>query len=153
MKRLPQQYQAMDRQEFFKNEYATVFQREGDITVLKYFQKVPSHEMFLTVNEAIIDAYRERPTQILIADIRDMGILKVASQKWISNTLLPTLINILSGKTLYHAQLLNPNEIMSKVSANNVKRFEESLKSNFVMIQYDSEKELEKGITEFRKLI
>ncbi|MCC5919512.1 MAG: hypothetical protein LAT68_04795 [Cyclobacteriaceae bacterium] len=143
----------MKKQEFFKNEYGTVYQRDEKTTVLEYFKKAPNHESFLKLNEAIINLYRENPTQILIADTRKMGLLTVASQKWVSDTLFPTLLNLLEGKTLYHAQLLNPTEVFSKVSANNVRRFAESLKSNFVLIQYDSEEELEKGVNEFRELI
>lgn len=143
----------MTTTEYFKNDYATVFQKDGDITVLKYFKKVPSHEHFLEVNKPVIEAFKAKPTQIMIADIRDMGILSIESQKWVSNTLLPTLLDLLKGKTLYHAQLLNSSEILSKVSANNVKRYAQSITSNFVMVQFDSEESMNSGVEDFRALI
>jgi len=138
---------------FFKNEYGTVFQEDKDVTVLQYFQKVPDHEAFLELNQPIIDAYNTNPTQILIADIREMGILSVDAQKWVSNTLLPTVIEKLAGKMLYHIQYLKPNEILSKVSAGNVKRFAESSNKNFVLVQYNNQEELNEGLLEFKKLI
>ncbi|MFQ3575745.1 MAG: hypothetical protein SNJ77_04850 [Cytophagales bacterium] len=95
---------------------------------------MPSHEHFIEINTSIIKAFQKKTTQTMVADIKDMGILSVESQKWVSNTLLPELINLLKGKTLFQAQLLNPKEILSKVSANNVKRYAESIKSNFVII-------------------
>jgi lipopolysaccharide biosynthesis glycosyltransferase len=143
----------MSKTEFFKNDYATVFQQDGDTTVLQYFKKVPDHETFLAVNEAIIDGYKKKPTQILVADVRNMGILSVDAQKWVSNTLIPTLIELLNGKTLYHAQFLNPNEVLSRLSANNVKRFSEALTSNFVLMQFGTQEELDQGIAEYRKYI
>lgn len=109
--------------EFFNNRTARIYyDSELDTLVLEYVDKVRNDEQFIVINQAVLDAFRKLKTQKFVADIRKMGIIGVNSQRWVLENLLPGMIAHLKGKTLHHAQLLDPSEILSKVSAVNIQK-------------------------------
>lgn len=109
--------------EFFKNAIARVYyDEELDSLFLEYLQKVPNDAEFIKINSEALKAFKELNTQIFVADIRKMGIISVSSQKWVAEVMLPGMFKHLAGKKLYHAQYLDPDEVFSRVSAENVKK-------------------------------
>ncbi len=129
--------------DYFKNNFARVFYDDAlDTLYLQYTAKVPSEEQFIIVNQAVIKAFTELQTTKFVADIRKMGIISVNSQSWVLKNLLPALISHLRGKTLHHAQLLDPSEIMSKVSAGNIKNKSSQVAEGFEVVQFTSEEEM-----------
>lgn len=108
--------------EFYKDNTAIVYyDPELDTLFLEYIGKVQNDGQFIQINTAVLNAFKGLHTQKFVADIRKMGIISVNSQKWVVENLLPGMIKHLNGKTLFHAQLLDPSEIMSKVAASNIK--------------------------------
>ena len=108
--------------EFYKDASAKVYYNpELDTLFLEYLGKVQNDEHFIEINTAVLQSFRQLKTQKFVADIRKMGIIGVNSQKWVVDVLLPGMVEHLKGKTLFHAQLLDPNEIMAKVSGGNIK--------------------------------
>ena len=108
--------------EFYKDNSARVYYNpEVDTLFLEYLGKVQNDEHFIQINTAVLQSFRQLKTQKVVADIRKMGIIGVNSQKWVIDVLLPGMIEHLKGKTLFHAQFLDPKEIMAKVSAANIK--------------------------------
>jgi hypothetical protein len=129
--------------EFFKNSFARIFYDEAlDTLFLEYTSKVPNDEQFVTVNQAVLDAFVKLKTQKFVADIRKMGIISLASQSWVLKNLLPGMLKHLNGKKLYHAQFLDASEIMSKVSAGNIKKKSEQVAKDFEVKQFSIEAEL-----------
>jgi hypothetical protein len=108
--------------EFYKDSSARVYYLpEVDTLFLEYFGKVLNDEHFIKINAAVLQSFKQLRTQKFVADIRKMGIIGVNSQKWVIEVLLPGMVDHLKGKTLFHAQLLDPKEIMAKVSGGNIK--------------------------------
>jgi len=108
--------------EFYKDTSAKVYYNpELDTLFLEYLGKVQNDEHFIKINTAVLDNFRRLKTQKFVADIRKMGIIGVNSQKWVVDVLLPEMVEHLKGKILFHAQLLDPMEIMAKVSGGNIK--------------------------------
>lgn len=108
--------------EFYKDNTARVYyDAELDTLFLEYIGKVLNDEQFIRINTAVLNAFKGLQTQKFVADIRKMGIISVNSQKWVLENLLPGMFKHLNGKILYHAQLLDPSEILSKVAAANIK--------------------------------
>ncbi len=129
--------------EFFKNSFAKVYYDETlDALFLEYTSKVPNDEQFILVNKALLEAFTKLKTQKVVADIRKMGIISLASQEWIVKNLFPALLKHLNGKTLYHAQLLDAKEILSKVSAANIKNKSAQVMEGFEVRQFTDETEL-----------
>lgn len=129
--------------EFFKNSFAKVYYDETlDALFLEYISKVPNDEQFILVNKALLEAFTKLKTQKVVADIRKMGIISLASQEWIVKNLFPALLKHLNGKILYHAQLLDAKEILSKVSAANIKNKSAQVKEGFEVRQFTDEMEL-----------
>jgi 3-isopropylmalate dehydratase small subunit len=129
--------------EFFKNSFARIFYDEAlDTLFLEYTTKVPNDELFITVNQAVLDAFVKLKTQKFVADIRKMGIISLSSQSWVVNNLLPGMLKHLNGKKLYHAQFLDASEIMAKVSAGNIKNKSEQAAKDFEVKQFSREEEL-----------
>jgi hypothetical protein len=142
---------ASSEKEFFKNAYARIYHDpELDALVLQYISKVPGHEQFVEINQAVLKAFKQLNTTRFIADIRKMGIISLQSQEWVVSTLLPGLIKHLAGKPLWHAQLLDSNEIMSRVSGNNIKNKSTSTSKDIEVIQFSSEDELRKYCLEHK---
>ena len=108
--------------EFYKDASAKVYYiPEVDALFLEYLGKVQNDEHFIQINTAVLQSFRKLKTQKFVADIRKMGIIGVNSQKWVVDVLLPGMVEHLKGKILFHAQLLDPKEIMAKVSGGNIK--------------------------------
>lgn len=108
--------------EYYKDTSARVYyDSEVDTLFLEYLGKVLNDDHFIKINTAVLDSFKRLKTQKFVADIRKMGIIGVNSQKWVIEVLLPGMIEHLKGKTLFHAQLLDPKEIMAKVSGGNIK--------------------------------
>ena len=71
-----------------------------------------------------------------------MGIFGVNWQKWVVDVLLPGMVEHLKGKTLFHAQLLDPNEIMAKVSGGNIKNKSSQTLDKLEMRQFTDSSEM-----------
>jgi len=128
---------------FFENRSAKVYYEESlDTLFLEYIDKVIDDEQFIVINTAVLEAFLSLETQKFVADIRKMGIISVDSQNWVLKNLLPNMIKHLKGKTLFHAQLLDPKEIMSKVSAGNIKHRSNQVSEGFEVIQFSDKEEL-----------
>lgn len=129
-------------QEFFKDKSAHVYYDVAlDTLFLVYTGKVQSDQHFITINTAVLAAFTKLKTQKFVADIRKMGIISVASQNWVVANLLPGMVKHLNGKMLYHAQVVDPSEILSKVSGNNIKGRSSQVAEGFEVIQFsDTEK-------------
>ena len=122
------------------------FDEELDALFLHYTSKVLDHEEFLEVNTLVLEASKTLNTTNFVADIRSMGIIAVESQLWVAKTLLPEMIKHLNGNTLWHAQLIDSKEVLSKVSGNNIKRKSENDIANFELVQYTSAEELKSDL-------
>ena len=108
--------------EFYKDASARVYYNsEVDTLFLEYLGKVQNDDHFIKINTAVLESFKQLKTQKFVADIRKMGIIGVNSQKWVIEILLPGMIGHLKGKTLFHAQFLDPKEVMAKVSGSNIK--------------------------------
>ncbi|WP_333820040.1 hypothetical protein [Ohtaekwangia sp.] len=109
--------------EFYRTDFVSVYYDENtDALWVKYFKKIPSDKHFIPVVDAMLTGFTSLQTQKFVADIRKMGILGTESQKLIVHKLLPGMIQHLKGEKLYHVQLIDHAEIMSKVCANKVKQ-------------------------------
>lgn len=107
---------------YFKDTSANVFyDQELDTLFLEYTGRVLNDAHFIQINTAVLEAFKKLKTQKFVADIRKMGIIGLPSQKWVVGVLLPGMVDHLKGKTLFHAQLLDPSEVMSKISGGNIK--------------------------------
>lgn len=112
-----------------------------DTLFLVYTGKVQNDQHFITINTAVLAAFTKLKTQKFVADIRKMGIISVASQNWVVANLLPGMVKHLNGKMLYHAQVVDPSEILSKVSGNNIKGRSSQVAEGFEVVQFsDTEK-------------
>jgi hypothetical protein len=129
-------------QEFFKDKSAQVYYDAVlDTLFLVYTGKVQNDQHFITINTAVLAAFTKLNTQKFVADIRKMGIISVASQNWVVANLLPGMVKHLNGKMLYHAQVVDPSEILSKVSGNNIKGRSSQVAEGFEVVQFsDTEK-------------
>lgn len=129
----------MTMNEFYKDKTAAVYyDPDLDTLFLEYTDKVLNEEQFIKINTAVLNAFLTLTTQKFVADIRKMGIISVASQKWVLSNLLPGMIKHLKGKTLYHAQLLDNAEIMSKVAAVNIKNKSTTVAEGFEVEQFSN---------------
>jgi hypothetical protein len=137
--------------EFFDNRTARIFyDPELDTLVLEYMDKVRNDEQFIVINQAVLDAFRKLNTQKFVADIRKMGIIGVNSQRWVLENLLPGMIAHLKGRTLFHAQLLDPKEILSKVSAVNIQKKSKQELNGFDVKQFSDVCELKTYLKELK---
>ena len=128
---------------FYSNATAKVFyDSQLDSLFLEYLGPVKNEAQFIEINTAVLDAFKKLETQKFVADIRKMGIISLASQQWVVNTLLPGMIKHLNGKKLYHAQFLDPKEILAKVSAGNIKKKETEVAKDFEVAQFADVAEL-----------
>ncbi|MFD1002034.1 hypothetical protein ACFQ21_22100 [Ohtaekwangia kribbensis] len=119
--------------EFYRADFVSVFYHEDTHALwVKYFQKVPSDKHVIPVIDAMLNGFKQSNTQKFMADIRKMGVLGTDSQSLIVNKLIPGMVSHLNGKRLYHAQLIDPGEIMAKITANNVKHKSDNEKIEIV---------------------
>ena len=129
--------------EFFQDNTARIYyDSELDTLFLEYIGRVLNDEQFIKINQAVLNAFLTLKTQKFVADIRKMGIISVNAQKWVLDNLLPGMIKHLNGQTLFHAQLLDPSEILSKVSAGNIKNKARQVKDGFEVMQFSDPEEL-----------
>lgn len=129
--------------EFLKNNFARVYyDQQLDTLFLEYTNKVPNDAQFIVVNQAVLDAFLKLKTQKFVADIRKMGIISLASQDWVVKNLLPGMLKHLNGKKLYHAQFLDSTEILSKVSAGNIKNKSTKVADDFEVVQFTNDRDL-----------
>jgi hypothetical protein len=128
--------------EFYKDTTARVYYLpDVDTLFLEYLGKVLNDEHFIQINTAVLQGFRQLKTQKFVADIK-MGIIGVNSQKWVVDVLLPGMVEHLKGKTLFHAQLLDPNEIMAKVSGGNIKNKSSQTLDKLEMRQFTDSSEM-----------
>ena len=126
--------------EFYKADFVSVFYDDDTRALwVKYFQNVPSDKHLIPVVDATLQGFRQSNTQRFVADIRKMGVLGTESQSLIINKLIPGMVSHLKGKKLYHAQLIDPAEVMSKVVAKNVKHKSEN--ESIEIVQFTSEQD------------
>ena len=123
--------------EFYKDAAARVYYNpDVDTLFLEYVGKVQNDDHFIKINTAVLESFKQLKTQKFVADIRKMGVIGVTSQKWVIEVLLPGMIGHLKGKTLFHAQFLDPKEIMAKVAGANIKNKSSDKLPNFEMRQF-----------------
>jgi hypothetical protein len=128
---------------FFSDNSAKVYyDQEVDTLFLEYTGRVQNEKHFIEINTAVLEAFKKLQTQKFIADIRKMGIIAVSSQKWVIDVLLPGMVAHLHGKTLFHAQLLDPSEVMSKVSGGNIKNRSTQVIEKLEMRQFTDAQEM-----------
>ena len=129
--------------EFYKDTSAKVYYNpELDTLFLEYLGKVQNDEHFIKINTAVLDNFRKLKTQKFVADIRKMGIIGVNSQKWVVDVLLPGMVEHLKGRTLFHAQFLDPKDIMAKVSGGNIKNRSSQTLDKLEMRQFTDSSEM-----------
>jgi hypothetical protein len=132
---------------FYTDKTATVFYDESlDCLFLRYQDKVPNDDTFVKINTTVLQAFQSLKTQNFVADIRRMGIISLASQQWVVDNLLPGMVKHLNGKMLYHAQLLDPSEILSKVSGSNIRSKSHQVANGFEVEQFSNEDDLRKSL-------
>jgi hypothetical protein len=132
-------------QEFYKDNSAKVYyDPELDTLFLEYLGKVLNDDHFIQINTAVLQAFRQLKTRKFVADIRRMGIIGLNSQKWVVDVLLPGMVEHLNGKTLFHAQLLDPSEIMAKVSGSNIKNKSTQTVTKLELQQFTDAAEMKK---------
>ena len=138
-------------QEFFSDKTAKVYyDKELDAIFLEYLDKVPNDEQFLLINKELLKAFLSLRTQKFVVDARKMGIIGINSQKWVIDTLLPTMIKHLGGRTLFHAQLLDSAEILSKISATNIQKKAKENPKGFEIVQFTDATKMKAFVKEWK---
>ncbi|MEM6841051.1 MAG: hypothetical protein AAF632_02390 [Bacteroidota bacterium] len=129
---------------FYESKTARVYyDSKLDALFLEYLRGVKNHPEFVEINSAVLEAFQKLDTQKFVADIRRMGIISLQSQQWVVENLLPGMIGCLNGKTLYHAQFLDPSEVFSKVSGSNIKKKSSDEIEGFELKQFLDRESLE----------
>ncbi|MEM9829771.1 MAG: hypothetical protein AAF944_03995 [Bacteroidota bacterium] len=129
---------------FYESKTARVYyDSKLDALFLEYLRGVKNHPEFVEINSAVLEAFQKLDTQKFVADIRRMGIISLQSQQWVVENLLPSMIRCLNGKTLYHAQFLDPSEVFSKVSGSNIKKKSSDEIEGFELKQFLDRESLE----------
>ncbi len=126
------------------NSAKVYYDTEVDTLILEYTGRVLNDAHFVQINTAVLEAFRKLKTQKFVADIRKMGIIGVTSQKWVVDVLLPGMVEHLKGKKLFHAQLLDASEVMSKVSGGNIKNKSSQAIEKLEMRQFTDAAEMRK---------
>ncbi|MCA6075640.1 hypothetical protein [Fulvivirga sedimenti] len=126
--------------EYYQDDSARIYyDRELNALFLEYTGRVKNEEHFIQINTAVLNAFRELDTHKFVADIRKMGVISLNSQRWVVDVLLPGMMDHLKGKKLYHAQLLDPSEVFSKVSAGNIRNKSTTVDTGFEVHQFSDE--------------
>lgn len=129
--------------DYYSNTTAKIYyDPKLETLFLEYVGQVKNDAQFVEINTAVLEAFKTLKTQKFVADIRKMGIISLSSQQWVVSTLLPGMIGHLKGKKLYHAQFLDPKEILAKVSAANIKKKETEVAKDFEVRQFSDVAEL-----------
>ncbi|MFQ3213482.1 MAG: hypothetical protein ACJAT1_001460 [Marivirga sp.] len=135
---------------FFENESACIFYDQPlDTLVLQYKSKVKNLDDFIEVNKNALEAFKKLNTTNFVADVQKMNIISLEAQQWVLNNLFPGIIKHLNGRKLYHAQLLDPKEIMSKVAASNLRKKTTAI--GFTIEQYGDEQSLIDKLKSFKQ--
>lgn len=139
----------MDSKQTFAHFDAALiyYDQKLDALFLEYTGNLNNHEEFVEINFSVLSAFKKLNTFKFVADIRKLGFISRESQNWVIEVLLPGMITHLNGKKLYHAQLLDPNETMSKISGTGVKLQADNLVDGFDVEQFTSKDELENKLT------
>ena len=138
---------------YFENESASVYYSHSiDTVVLQYHKKVSGLAEFIEINSAVIEAFTSSDTPNFVADIRHMSIISLDAQKWVVDNLFPALLKHLNGKQLFHAQLLDPKEILSRVAASNLKKKSVQVEEGFTIEQFTDEESLISRLKEVRSI-
>ncbi len=133
--------------EFYRDKTAIVYYDiELDTLFLDYIAKVKSDQEFITINTAVLSAFKMLNTRKFVADIRKMGIISVGSQNWVIANLLPGMVKHLNGKMLFHAQLVDPSEILSKVSGSNIKGRSSQVAEGFEVVQFSDAEQMKQHL-------
>jgi hypothetical protein len=103
---------------------------------------VKNIDEFIEINRTLLDSFKQLNTTIVVADIRRMSIISLEAQQWIVEVLFPGLLAHLEGKKLYHAQLIDPQEILSKVAAANLRKKSAVVEEGFTIEQFTDEETL-----------
>lgn len=128
---------------YFQSPTAEVYyDQQLDTLFLKYLGKVKNDDEFIEINNELLKAFQQLDTQKMVADIRYMGVISVASQNWVANNLIPSMLTHLKGKMLYHAQLMDSSDIFVKVSGSNIKNKTKDKTPGFEVKQFSEEEEL-----------
>jgi hypothetical protein len=139
--------------EYFKDASARIYYDQSlDTLFLEYTGRVKNEDHFILINSAVLTAFKSLDTRKFVADIRRMGVISLNSQEWVVKELLPGMVKHLRGKELFHAQLLDPVEIFSKVSASNIKRKAITIADKFDVYQYTDEAELKEHLLALDKV-
>lgn len=137
--------------EYYKDTTAKVYyDADLDTLFLEYLSKVQNDEQFIRINTAVLNAFTQLSTIKFVADIRRMGIISINSQKFVVDKLLPGMIKHLKGKRLFHAQLLDPSEVFSKVSASNIKNKSRQVADGFDVMQFTDVNEMKAYLKEMK---
>lgn len=138
---------------YYETDRAKVyFDEDLNTLFLVYKNRVGGTERFIEINEAMLKAFRNLDTQVMVVDARHMGVISIDSQNYVKDTLLPAMQKHLDGKTFYHAQLINPSDIFSKIAANKIKNgAEENIQENFVMKQFTEMEDIHSWIRSLTK--
>lgn len=132
---------------YYESPVARVYYDEAlDTLFLAYLGKVKNHDQFVEINTAVLNAFRQLKTQKFVADIRHMGLISVEFQRWVVDVLLPGMIKHLNGKMLFHAQLLDPKEVLAKVSASNIRNKSSQVAEGFEVRQFHDEEEMKQNL-------
>ena len=126
------------------------YDKNLDSLFLEYTGTLNNHEEFVEINFSVLSAFKKLNTTNFVADIRKLGFISRESQSWVVDVLLPGMIKHLNGKKLYHAQLLDPNEAMSKISGTGVKLKSDDLVEGFEVEQFYSKDELENKLNSLK---
>lgn len=128
---------------------AIIYYNESHETLfLEYTSEVDSHEQFIEINFNILSAFKKLNTYKFAVDVRKLGFIGIDSQKWISEVLLPGMISHLNSKLLYHLQLIDPSEAMSKIAATGVKLQADDLVKGFQVEQFTDSSKMEERLQE-----
>lgn len=137
--------------EFYKDATATVYyDPEIDTLFLEYTGKVRNDDHFIAINTAVLNGFKSLTTQKFVADIRRMGVISVNSQQWVVENLLPGMVSHLKERRLFHAQLLDPKEVFSKVSASNIKNKSKQVATDFDVMQFTDSSEMKEYLKNWK---
>ena len=137
---------------FFQSKTARIYyDKHLDTLFLEYLGKVKNHAEFVEINSALLSAFKTLHTQKFVADVRFMGVIAVESQQWVVENLLPGMFDHLKGKPLYHAQLLDPAEVFSKISAANIRSKSTQIADGFQVEQFTDRADLENRLKNLPK--
>ncbi|SMG46013.1 hypothetical protein SAMN05661096_03209 [Marivirga sericea] len=132
---------------YYETATASVFWDQGlNALFLQYNSKVKDLDEFIEINSNLLQAFQQLDTTIVVADIRKMSIISLEAQAWIVENLFPGLLKHLQGKKLFHAQLIDPKEILSKVAASNLRKKSVVVEKGFTIEQFVDEHTMEEVI-------